>query len=45
MTPGELLHVPAGRAPVSHIALDEDPAHRLALDDLRPQAAASQQPG
>ncbi|MDI5965572.1 class II glutamine amidotransferase [Streptomyces sp. SL13] len=42
MLPGELLHVPAGQDPVSRVVLDEEPAHRLTVKDLRPEAAASQ---
>ncbi|POX52848.1 class II glutamine amidotransferase [Streptomyces sp. Ru72] len=42
MEPGELLHVDRRRHTTSHIVLPEPPAHRLSLDDLRPDAAASQ---
>ncbi len=42
MRSGELLHVSGGRA-TSRVVLPEEPAHRLTMDDLRPEAAASQQ--
>lgn len=44
MRPGELLHAAAGRRPTSRIVLPDAPAHPLTLDDLRPEAAASQKP-
>lgn len=43
MNPGELLHVPAGLAATSRIVLPDEPAMRLTLADLHPDAAASQQ--
>lgn len=39
---GELLHVGKDLRVTSHLALSRPPAHRLALADLHPQAAASQ---
>ena len=39
---GELLHVGADLRVTSRIALPDPPEHLLTLDDLRPQAAASQ---
>ncbi|MBX6766987.1 MAG: class II glutamine amidotransferase [Actinomadura rubrobrunea] len=44
MAPGELLHVGPDLRVTCEIALAEEPAHRLGLPDLRPEAAASQQP-
>ncbi|MFB7507112.1 class II glutamine amidotransferase [Streptomyces broussonetiae] len=44
MDPGELLHVGPDLHPTSHIALPDPPARPLALADLAPTAAASQQP-
>jgi glutamine amidotransferase len=44
MEPGELLHAGPGPRITSRIALPDEPAHRLDLKDLRPEAAASQQP-
>ncbi|MEU5096240.1 class II glutamine amidotransferase [Streptomyces sp. NPDC020996] len=43
MEPGELLHVGAGPRPTRHHVVPHAPAHPLTLDDLRPEAAASQQ--
>jgi predicted glutamine amidotransferase len=42
MQPGELLHATPGTIPRSRIILHDPPVHRMTLDDLRPQAAASQ---
>lgn len=42
MAPGELVHVGDDLAVRSQIAIDRPPAQLLTLDDLRPQAAASQ---
>ncbi|RAY15616.1 class II glutamine amidotransferase [Actinomadura craniellae] len=42
MEPGELLHIAPDRTLTCRIALPEEPTHRLALTDLRPEAAASQ---
>ncbi|WP_372411014.1 class II glutamine amidotransferase [Streptomyces luteireticuli] len=42
MRSGELLHVAPDLTITSHIALPDAPAHPLTLDDLRPEAAASQ---
>jgi glutamine amidotransferase len=42
MKPGELLHARPGTIPRSRIVLHDPPAHPMSLDDLRPQAAASQ---
>jgi predicted glutamine amidotransferase len=39
---GELLHVGPGPRATYRQVLPQPPAHRLALDDLRPEAAASQ---
>ncbi|GLW66237.1 class II glutamine amidotransferase [Actinomadura rubrobrunea] len=44
MAPGELLHVGSDLRVTREIALAEEPAHRLGLRDLRPEAAASQRP-
>ncbi|GAA5072169.1 class II glutamine amidotransferase [Streptomyces similanensis] len=41
---GELLHVAPGPAATGRVVLPDPPAHRLTLDDLRPDAAASQRP-
>ncbi|MEU2062547.1 class II glutamine amidotransferase [Streptomyces sp. NPDC013455] len=43
MAPGELLHVGADLRTDRRVILPEPPAHQLTLDDLRPDAAASQQ--
>lgn len=42
MESGELLHVGPDLRIDSRIALPDEPAHRLRLSDLRPEAAASQ---
>ena len=42
MQPGELVHVATGPALSSTVALPAPPAHLLAVDDLHPRAAASQ---
>ncbi|MFF8727148.1 class II glutamine amidotransferase [Streptomyces sp. NPDC015171] len=42
MEPGELLYVGPGLQTHRRAVLPEPPAHRLTLDDLRPDAAASQ---
>ncbi|MEV5437507.1 class II glutamine amidotransferase [Streptomyces sp. NPDC052682] len=42
MQPGELLHVGADLRTTRQLVLPDPPAHQLALDDLRPDAAASQ---
>ncbi|MGC5012321.1 class II glutamine amidotransferase [Streptosporangium sp. DT93] len=42
MEPGELFHVGPDLTPVRRVVLPEEPAHRLGLADLRPEAAASQ---
>ncbi|MFE9453914.1 class II glutamine amidotransferase [Streptomyces sp. NPDC006739] len=42
MAPGELLHVGPDLQVTSRVVLPDAPAHRLTLDDLRPDAAASQ---
>ena len=42
LAPGELIHVDTDLAVHSQIAIDRAPTHLLTLDDLRPQAAASQ---
>jgi len=42
MEPGELLHVGPDRRITRQVALPDPPARRLALADLRPDAAASQ---
>ncbi|MCK9897648.1 class II glutamine amidotransferase [Frankia sp. AgB32] len=42
MDSGELLHVAPDLTMTSRLVLDEPPAYQLSLDDLRPQAAASQ---
>ncbi|MFJ2306041.1 class II glutamine amidotransferase [Streptomyces sp. NPDC087787] len=39
---GELLHVHSGLHTTGRLVLPEPPAHALTLDDLRPDAAASQ---
>ncbi|MBL7497160.1 class II glutamine amidotransferase [Frankia sp. CNm7] len=44
MEPGELLHAGPDLRITRGIVLTEEPAHRLALKDLRPVAAASQKP-
>ncbi|NEA48955.1 class II glutamine amidotransferase [Streptomyces sp. SID10815] len=44
LAPGELLHVAPGPAATGRVVLPDPPAHRLTLDDLRPDAAASQRP-
>lgn len=44
MAPGELLHVGPDLGVTRRTVLPDEPAHRLTLDDLRPEAAASQQP-
>ena len=41
--PGELLHVAADQRITSRTAVQRPPAHPLALADLHPRAAASQQ--
>jgi len=43
MEPGELLHVGPDLRITCEIALPERPAHQLSMEDLRPEAAASQQ--
>ncbi|WP_436762826.1 class II glutamine amidotransferase [Streptosporangium sp. V21-05] len=43
MEAGELLHVGPGLVPTRRIVLPDEPAHRMSLADLRPEAAASQQ--
>ncbi|MER6630751.1 class II glutamine amidotransferase [Streptomyces sp. NPDC000987] len=43
LEPGELLHVGAGLRTSRHHVVPHAPAHPLTLDDLRPEAAASQQ--
>ncbi|MEU3405350.1 class II glutamine amidotransferase [Streptomyces sp. NPDC006670] len=43
MEPGELLHVGPDLRLTRQIILHDPPAHRLTLDDLHPEAAASQQ--
>ncbi|MFS4104717.1 class II glutamine amidotransferase [Streptomyces sp. PD-S100-1] len=42
LEPGELLHVGPGPKAAGRVVLTEPPVHRLTLDDLRPDAAASQ---
>ncbi|MGV2920417.1 class II glutamine amidotransferase [Streptomyces alfalfae] len=42
MNPGELLHVGPDLRTTRHGILPDPPAHQLTLDDLRPDAAASQ---
>ncbi|MYX95943.1 class II glutamine amidotransferase [Streptomyces sp. SID486] len=42
MEPGELLHVGPGLRTDRRVILPGPPSHRLTLDDLRPEAAASQ---
>ncbi|MEV4441512.1 class II glutamine amidotransferase [Streptomyces sp. NPDC049577] len=42
LEPGELLHVGPRRHVTRRTLLTDEPAHRLTLADLRPQAAASQ---
>jgi glutamine amidotransferase len=44
MEPGELLHAGPDLRITRRIALGQEPAHELGLADLRPEAAASQQP-
>lgn len=44
MSSGELVHVDAGLNVTSQVVIDGPPARRVSLADLRPQAAASQQP-
>ncbi|PZG94874.1 class II glutamine amidotransferase [Streptomyces sp. NTH33] len=43
MEAGELLHVGSDLRTTHRVVLPEPPAHQLTLDDLRPDAAASQQ--
>ncbi|MBB4940941.1 glutamine amidotransferase [Streptosporangium album] len=43
MEPGELLHIGPGLSPTRRVVLPDEPAHRLSLAGLRPEAAASQQ--
>ncbi|MET8945104.1 class II glutamine amidotransferase [Streptomyces sp. NPDC004542] len=43
LAPGALLHVGPDLRTTHRILLPDPPAHRLTLDDLRPDAAASQQ--
>ncbi|MEU0335153.1 class II glutamine amidotransferase [Streptomyces sp. NPDC006193] len=43
LEPGELLHVGPGLHTTRRIVLPDAPAHPLTLDDLHPDAAASQQ--
>ncbi|MEU0598624.1 class II glutamine amidotransferase [Streptomyces sp. NPDC006393] len=43
MEPGELIAVGADLRTTHRVVLPDPPAHQLALDDLRPAAAASQQ--
>ncbi|MET8771461.1 class II glutamine amidotransferase [Streptomyces sp. NPDC004658] len=42
LEPGELLHVGPDLGLTREIVVPDPPAHRLTLDDLRPEAAASQ---
>ncbi|MBY8883609.1 class II glutamine amidotransferase [Streptomyces sp. PTM05] len=42
LRPGELLHVGADLSTDRQVILPDPPSHRLTLDDLRPDAAASQ---
>ncbi|MBH1937300.1 class II glutamine amidotransferase [Streptomyces sp. AV19] len=42
LAPGELLHVAPDLTVTARLALPDAPAHPLTLDDLRPEAAASQ---
>ncbi|MEV0123755.1 class II glutamine amidotransferase [Streptomyces sp. NPDC050703] len=42
MDPGELLHVGPGPHTTRRAILPDPPSHQLTLDDLRPEAAASQ---
>jgi predicted glutamine amidotransferase len=42
LQPGELLHVDADLRVTSHVALPDEPRHRLTLADLAPNAAQSQ---
>jgi len=42
LRPGELLHVGPDLHTTHHLVLPDPPAHLLTLDDLRPDAAASQ---
>ncbi len=44
MSPGELVRVDSGLDVTSTVAIEDPPARLLTLDDLRPQAAASQHP-
>jgi glutamine amidotransferase len=44
MASGELVHVGADLVVHSEVVIDRAPAQLLTLDDLRPQAAASQHP-
>ncbi len=43
LTPGELLRVGPDLAVTGRVVLSEEPAHRLTLAGLRPEAAAAQQ--
>jgi predicted glutamine amidotransferase len=43
MEPGELLHVAPDLRVTRKVVLPDEPAHRLTLADLRPEAAKSQQ--
>ncbi|MGW1072070.1 class II glutamine amidotransferase [Streptomyces sp. NPDC002537] len=45
MESGELLHVGPRLGITSQVVLRDPPAHRLSLDDLRPEAATSQKAG
>ncbi|MEU4834643.1 class II glutamine amidotransferase [Streptosporangium sp. NPDC023615] len=45
MEPGELFHAGPDLTPTRRVVLPEEPAHRLGLADLRPEAAASQRAG
>jgi predicted glutamine amidotransferase len=42
LSPGELVHVDRDLRVDTRIAISEPPAHQLRLEDLRPEAAASQ---
>ncbi|WP_406317516.1 class II glutamine amidotransferase [Streptosporangium sp. NBC_01639] len=42
MEPGELLHIGPDLSAAHQVVLPDEPAHRLSLTDLRPEAAASQ---
>jgi predicted glutamine amidotransferase len=44
MQPGELLHVGPDLRTTHRMILPDAPAHQLSLNDLRPDAAASQNP-